>query len=208
MIKVKGRPFLEIILDNLKERGFTRIILSVCYKHEIIIDYFGSSFKGVELVYSIEEEPLGTGGAIVKSTEFISYDSIWVMNGDTFIDLDYLNVQKEFNKDKVPIMIVAKVANSSRYGKITTSKGKVKKFLHDGNATSSNLINAGTYLIPRDLFGDKKIKKSFSFEKEFLASYTNQNDLKFIESNSFFIDIGIPEDLEKARNSNWFKIPD
>src|ERR1700722_15083615 len=84
MAPINGRPFLELLLRQLKRHGFSRVILSVGYKQETIREYFGDRSNGLELVYSVETAPLGTGGGIRQAVDFIHTDSVLVMNGDSY----------------------------------------------------------------------------------------------------------------------------
>ena len=86
MAPIGKKPFLEYVFRSLKKNGITRIILSVCYKWKIIREHFGNEFENIEIVYSIEEEPLGTGGGIKKALRQIRFNQVYVINGDTFFD--------------------------------------------------------------------------------------------------------------------------
>ena len=88
MAPVGDKPFLEYILKYLKKNGIDKVVLSVGYKWETIKEYFGDSFEDIELVYSIENEPLGTGGAIKQAMEYVSDVNVFIVNGDTFFDID------------------------------------------------------------------------------------------------------------------------
>ncbi len=192
MAIVNGKPFLEWILLYLKNYDFNRIILAVGYKKEIIKNYFKDKFLNMDIIYSEETEQLGTGGAIKKALKFANENRVFILNGDTFFNVD-LREMKKIDADVV--IAVKKLKNFSRYGRILTDKNnsivkfEEKKFCKEG------FINGGIYLIKRNIF--QKVKeKIFSFEK-FLEKNPNIN-MKIYESNSLFIDIGIPEDYQKA----------
>src|SRR5271163_4826622 len=88
MAKIGGRPFLELLLSQLKRHGCSRVILSVGYKHEGIRGYFGDKALGLEIVYSVEVAPLGTGGALSQAAGEITTGSALVMNGDSYAEAD------------------------------------------------------------------------------------------------------------------------
>ena len=88
MAPIGDKPFLEYIFKYLKKSGVTRVVLSVGYKWKVIEEYFGSSFENIELVYSVENEPLGTGGAIKKAMTKIEGEKVYIINGDTFFDVN------------------------------------------------------------------------------------------------------------------------
>ncbi len=85
MADINGKPFLQYILDYLSNSRLEKIILSVGYKYEVILKYFGKKYKNLTLIYSIEDEPLGTGGAIKKFLSFVSEKNVLILNGDTFL---------------------------------------------------------------------------------------------------------------------------
>src|SRR5271154_295249 len=88
MAKIGGRPFLELLLVQLKRHGCSRVVLSAGYKHEVIRGYFGEKALGLEIVYSVEVAPLGTGGALAQAAGEITTDITLVMNGDSYAEVD------------------------------------------------------------------------------------------------------------------------
>ena len=88
MAPIAGRPFLELLLRQLKRQGFLRVILSVGYKQEVIREHFGDKAFGLELVYSIETSPLGTGGALREAVHRLRTETALIMNGDSYTDVD------------------------------------------------------------------------------------------------------------------------
>lgn len=89
MAPVAGKPFLSYLLDQLDRQGCTHAILAVGYKKEIIQDFFGSHYKGISLSYSVEDDPLLTGGALKKALRQVTEDVAVVLNGDTFFSVDF-----------------------------------------------------------------------------------------------------------------------
>src|SRR3954468_10612314 len=88
MAPIAGRPFLELLLNRMVAAGCARIVLSVGHLHRVISDAFGDSFQGAELIYAVEETPLGTGGAIRLALGLTRESSVLILNGDTFLELD------------------------------------------------------------------------------------------------------------------------
>ena len=114
MAPIGDKPFLEYILKYLKKNGITRAILSVGYKSEIIEEYFGNNFEGIDLVYSVEKEPLGTGGAIKKAMSKVKSNQVYIINGDTFFDINLKSLILEDNS-KI-ILSLKHMKNFDRYG--------------------------------------------------------------------------------------------
>lgn len=199
MALIGDKPFLAILIEHLKRQGVREVVLSVHHMREQIEDFFGNDYKGIRIRYAIEETPLGTGGAIINSLNILHpRDPVLVLNGDSFSKID---LRKMFNihKDKGAKLSLAlrSVPDCSRYGRVVVEGGIIKDFLHSGGG-GEGYINAGVYVISPDLFKDYKLNKSFSFERDFLYQHTPQlKPLAFI-TDGYFIDIGVPEDYERA----------
>jgi len=196
MAPINDKPFLYYLLKYLQKNNIERVILSVGYKSEVIKDYFGNKFENIELIYSIEDEPLGTGGAIKKALNHLEDKQGYVLNGDTFFNIS-LNELKLFENSKI-ILTLKKMQNFDRYGNVKLDNSKKiisfeeKKFTENGN------INGGIYLLTKDTFDKFDMPKTFSFEKFLEENYKKLNALGKV-FDDYFIDIGIPEDYEKAK---------
>ena len=118
MAPVGDKPFLAFVLEYLKKQNIKRVILAVSYKYEVIQQYFGNEFLGMEIVYSIEKIPLGTGGAIKQALEFASRDC-YVLNGDTFFKIP-LECMK-LGKSKICIAL-KRVYDFDCYGAVELDK--------------------------------------------------------------------------------------
>ena len=199
MAKVYGIPFLEIILSQLVKYNFTRVILSIGYKSEIIKNHFGTQYKSIDIIYSHEEEPLGTGGAIKKSLNLLKSHYAFVFNGDTFLDLDINIANKYWLNNKKPTVVGKYIANTTRYGFLEVQNKKVLKFVEKPKIPLSGFVNCGVYI-----FSKNDLKKvpfdSFSIEYDYFIDEAKKENLMFFESCGLFIDIGIPEDYELAQS--------
>lgn len=199
MAPIGDKPFLAILLKSLKQKGFSRIILSVGYLSDCISDYFGSKYLDMDILYSYEEFPLGTGGAIKEALKLCKGDFTFVFNGDTFIDVNAGEVLEEWHKNHKPIMIAKGVDDVGRYGALNVS-GKNLTSFNEKNQNGPGLINAGCYLIPLEIFTDYDLPTKFSFEKDFLEGYILENIIEIYTSSGAFIDIGIPEDYKRSQS--------
>lgn len=197
MAPINGIPFLEYILKYLQKNGVTKVILSVCYKWETIEGYFGNNYEGIELVYVVEDEPLGTGGAIKKSLNEVENKNVYIVNGDTFFNID-LNSLELQNGESIEIALKS-MLNFDRYGCVETDKQNiVSSFTEKGYRKEGN-INGGTYLINKNIFNNYALPTKFSFE-EFMQNNFSTLQIKTKIFDSYFIDIGIPEDYQKAQS--------
>jgi D-glycero-alpha-D-manno-heptose 1-phosphate guanylyltransferase len=199
MAPVAGRPFLEILLRQLERAGCTRVLLSVGYLHAIIEGQLGAGFGAMRLDYSVEETPLGTGGAIRKTLAMAAEDAVLVVNGDTFLDAGYAEMMRFHREEGVRLtMAVTRQADMARYGGVMVRGKRVVGFEEKGRS-GAGWINAGAYVISRDLKWPSGLAEAFSFEKDFLAKETSELSPAAYEVDGFFLDIGVPEDLDRAQ---------
>lgn len=198
MAPIEGTPFLEILLRSLKKKGFNRVILSVGYLSESISQYFGNNFLGMELLYAIENKPLGTGGGVRLAMELCVEDHCFVFNGDTFIDLEVNALESMWSKKKYPIIVGRKVDETARYGNIIVFDGVVKIF-SEKNSNGPGIINAGCYVLPKGILKNWTAEVNFSLEKDYFIDAVKSYEVGFFETNGIFIDIGVPEDFERAQ---------
>lgn len=199
MAPVAGRPFLEFLLDHLINSGCQRVLLSVGYLRQVIERAFGGSYRGVPIHYVIEEQPLGTGGAIRLALEHARESAVLVTNGDTFADVDPSEVLAAHAAGKSPLtMAVTHVEDMGRYGGVIVKGGSVAGFIEKGQR-GPGWINAGTYVVDRDLAWPKELQSRFSFETDFLTPYVTQVRPTAYSFSGYFLDIGIPEDLDRAQ---------
>lgn len=198
MAPVAGRPFLELLLGSLRSKGFDRAVLSLGYMSEAVVDYFGSRYRGLELDYAIESEPLGTGGALRFAISRCVSDHVFVFNGDTYLDLEVDELASKWHSERVPIMVARQVGDTSRYGRILTSQGRVQQYVGSG-VSGHGLINAGCYVLPTGLFEGEQLPEKFSFEQDFLARAVQSQRFDVFVSRGKFIDIGVPEDYLRVQ---------
>lgn len=196
MAPTGGRPFLAYVLEDLKAKGFTRVILAVSYHHEQIKEYFGNSFCDIELLYSVEETPLGTGGAIKKALTLCTRKDIAVINGDTFFDVDFGCLYDLYRKNEARVVLAAKeMPDCTRHSTLCIEEnGKVAQF-SEKKPHKKGYINGGVYILGRNLFDNIK-EARFSFEKDVLEKMTE--GLFALKSDSYFIDMGVPEAYFRA----------
>lgn len=205
MAPVAGRPFLEILLNQLARSGCTRVILSVGHLHNVIQDHFGAAWRGIAIAYSIERVPLGTGGAIRASLAHATEESILVLNGDTYLEADYAAMMRfhagQSSPQSVSMTIaVAHQPDISRYGGVILDNNRITGFQEKGR-TGPGWINAGAYVLRRDLSWPPGLPEKFSFETDFLAPETARLHPAAFKVDGFFLDIGVPEDLDRAQTA-------
>jgi D-glycero-alpha-D-manno-heptose 1-phosphate guanylyltransferase len=201
MADIAGRPFLSWLLTRLNLQGVHRVILSVGYKAEKIQDYFQNSFNDTAIVYSVENEPLGTGGAIRLALEHAAQPQVIVMNGDTYADIELrglLAARESAGADLA--MAVTHLNDISRYGAVVVDEktNRVVGF-DEKQGSAAGYINAGTYCLRGDLFLRYPVPAKFSFERDFLPKHLAELNPVAFTAVRGFIDIGIPEDYASAQ---------
>ncbi|OGQ56462.1 MAG: dehydrogenase, partial [Deltaproteobacteria bacterium RIFCSPLOWO2_02_FULL_53_8] len=142
MAPIAGRPFLEILLSMLARKGFTRTVLSLGFMSEKITRHFGENYAGMELVYEIESQPLGTGGAIRAALARCVADHVFVFNGDTYLDIEADELERVWQADHHPVIVVREVPDTMRFGRVEMCDGRINAFLEKG-VSGAGLINAG-----------------------------------------------------------------
>jgi len=204
MAPINGKPFLEYLLRFLKNQHCRHCVLSVGYKHEIISDYFGNQYLGMELDYAVETEPLGTGGGIKNGLHLISQNDFLLLNGDSFFDVDLASLANfHFHKKSAITLSVKEVQQTDRYGTLDLEHGRVIRF-NEKRKVEKALINGGVYAVSKNVFEDDNLEKKFSFEKDILEKKTADLPIYALPFDGYFIDIGIPSDYQKAQTSSFF----
>ena len=202
MAPVAGRPFLAWVLDRLVDAGFERAVLAVGYRFEAIHDHFGDNYRGMALHYSVEHTPLGTGGAIRLAADQVTALPVFILNGDTFLELDYAAMVAAHRQASARLsMAVCRVPDVGRYGALALQGDTVIGFLEKGGSGPGD-INAGVYLLSADILQQIPVHTTFSFEQQLLVPRVAELRPLAFHTTGRFIDIGIPEDFERAQQ--WF----
>jgi D-glycero-alpha-D-manno-heptose 1-phosphate guanylyltransferase len=202
MAPVREKPFLTYVLDYLKIYGIEHVVLSVGYLHEKIISYFGQEYQGIQISYAIENEPLGTGGGIKLALEKIQGSHAFVLNGDTFFDVDLFLFAAQHEQAKSELsMALRTVDDVDRYGAVKTDEqNRIQSFFEKGATKGQGNINGGVYLLPAVFFKKMSIfTDRFSMEKDVFEKLYQSSAFYGFPSDGYFIDIGIPEDYNKAQ---------
>ena len=200
MAPIYGRPFLAYLLDRLVEAGIGRIVLATGYKHEVIEAWFGTGYRGAEIVYSKEDTPLFTGGAICQAAERLETDDFVVLNGDTLFDIDLAQLYSFHCSHKARLSVaLRRVEDTSRYGSVTCEENRIIAFREKAESTGAGDINGGIYAINRAWLMSLHLPTKFSFEKELMQSLAGEDGFYGLCFSDYFIDIGVPEDYFRAQ---------
>jgi D-glycero-alpha-D-manno-heptose 1-phosphate guanylyltransferase len=200
MALISGTPFLQLLLDRLRCQGVGDVILGTGYMAEKIEGYFDCGNKfAVRIRYSREDEPLGTGGALKLAEPLIS-DPVLVLNGDSYVEWKLVPMLELFTaKDAVLVIVLQAVADVTRYGSVALDRdGRITQFLEKGARGGPGLINAGVYLLRKQIVCDLPAGRAVSLEREVFPRLLDRGVYGLI-STGLFIDIGIPDDFKRAQ---------
>ena len=199
MAQVANKPFLAYLLDYLVKFQYQRVVLAVGYEHEVIIQYFGNSYKNMDLIYAIENEPLGTGGGIANALNKTLTDHVLILNGDSFFQLNLDEFEKAYHTTYNLLTIAIKpMIEFDRYGTVEVKNDRIIAF-NEKQYCAKGLINTGIYIINKLNFFKITWPQKFSFETDFMQKYVENNHFIGYMSDGYFIDIGIPEDYHRAQ---------
>jgi D-glycero-alpha-D-manno-heptose 1-phosphate guanylyltransferase len=203
MAPVGGRPFLEHQFDYWIGQGIDRFVVSVGYRREAITEHFGHAYRGVPIDYAIEEQPLGTGGGLLLAAGAMSGAAPFlVLNGDTFFEVDLARLQLQHAQARSDwTFALFRTGESGRYmGMDVAADGRIAG-LRSGSAASGQLANGGVYLVERGALqaAARPAEGRISLEDDVLPALLAAGlRLCGFESGGRFIDIGVPQDYERA----------
>lgn len=198
MAPIAGRPFLEIVLSSLARKGFNRMILSLGFMADKISGHFGPHFMGMDMIYVVEDQPLGTGGGVRLAMERAEAGHVFVFNGDTFLDLEVDQLEQRWTAHQRPLIVGCMVPDTARYGRLLAADGVAIGFAEKGVA-GAGLINAGCYVLKRSQLETFPVGTAFSFEADYLALAVPAREFDVFVTEGRFIDIGVPEDFLRAQ---------
>ena len=203
MAPVRNRPFLDYQLSWLSKNGCKNAILCTGYLAETISEHYGNRFRDMSIDYSVEKEPLGTGGAVKKAFDQRDDNEVLVVNGDSMFEIDLTLLMDLHGTHRAECSVALRhVADTSRYGSIDIdSSNRVVAFREKTQAGGPGLINGGIYLLNRQAFlRHAPSAANFSLENDFFTKKTDTMKLHGFVFDSYFIDIGIPSDYDRAQH--------
>ncbi|GAC1399574.1 MAG: nucleotidyltransferase family protein [Sediminibacterium sp.] len=200
MAPVNGRPFIYYVIEHLRKQGIQKFIFSLGYKSEAFTNYLSQHLAPDTYLLVTEKEPLGTGGAVQFAGRHSQEKNVVVVNGDSIFKTD-LAAQSGFHMthDAHCTLALKPMKQFDRYGAVelnedhTISSFKEKQFCTEG------LINGGVYVLNRELFLQEGLPEKFSFEQDYLQQYYHAKRIYGVIQDAYFIDIGIPEDYQRAQ---------
>ncbi len=201
LLPIKDKPFLEYLINFLKNKGTKKIVIAIGYRGQKIKKYFTTGKRqGVAIQYSAENGRYlsGTGGAVKKAKNKLKNDDFLVLNGDSFVDVDIKKIYDFHKKNKSLVTMVAvQLKNVERYGSLSISaKNKLLAFKEKGKK-GAGFINGGIYVFNNKIFKYFPQTRFVSLEKDIFPRILNQ--ITIYKSHGYFIDIGLPADYKRAQ---------
>jgi D-glycero-alpha-D-manno-heptose 1-phosphate guanylyltransferase len=185
MAPVNGIPFLDILIGYLKEA---------------IIPHIRNHHPDIKASFAEEDQPLGTGGGIFTALIKAEKKHVFVLNGDTFYNVD-LSSLEDFHLQHIAQCSLAlkPMKDFDRYGTVELNEDATIGAFREKAPCKSGLINGGVYLLNRIAFLKEPFPIKFSFEQDYLAKYLDKHKITGQVQDAYFIDIGIPEDYTRAQ---------
>lgn len=199
MALIEGKPFMEYVVHELSRYGIRDIVFAVGYKGTMVEEFFGDGKAfGITASYAYEEELLGTAGAIKNAGKQIYEDWFFVLNADTFYQLDYRRLMEVRDRRSLDFALVLRqVPDVSRYGRAVLVQDMLAEFNEKTTRPAPGTINGGVYLMKRELLAEIPEGK-VSLENEMIPKWMGMEKagrrLGGIVNDGYFIDIGVPED--------------
>ena len=199
LAEVGGRPFLFYLLDQLAAVRVRQVVLCTGYLGHQVRDKLGETYGPMELLYSQEPSPLGTGGALCFALPLLESETVLVLNGDSFCEANlraFCLVHRL--RGARASLLLAEVTDTGRFGWVALDEeGRITGFREKGKATGGGWVNGGIYLINRALLETIPPQQTVSLEQDLFPAWVGRGLYGF-RSQGRFIDIGIPESLAGA----------
>jgi D-glycero-alpha-D-manno-heptose 1-phosphate guanylyltransferase len=196
---VGSRSFLDIQIKQLATAGVDKVVLSLGYMADKVIDAVRQAVPPIPVQHVVEHELLGTGGAITHVLDTLGLDEVLVANGDTWLEGDISDMFAPLARADGELfrMAVVHVPDRARFGGIETDDlGRVYRFVEKGHP-EAGLINAGLYRLCRQALTACPSTKPFSLEAEVLPHLATAGAIRACHVDGSFIDIGVPEDYRR-----------
>jgi mannose-1-phosphate guanylyltransferase len=202
MAQIANRPFLELLLTQLRRNSFRRVILAVGYRSETIFSHFGNEFVGLDLLYSDEPFPLGTGGALRHAACLVESAAALVMNGDSYTDANlYQLVEDHYDSNADASLLVVRANGRNDCGSVVMDdRGWIQEFKEKVSSSEAAYVNAGIYVLSRSLLFGIPAGVPVSIEHELFPRWLNENKLlRAVMCSGECVDIGTPERYRMAQ---------
>ena len=199
MAPVGGRPFIGYVTDYFRRAGIQRFIFALGYKHSAFDDFFRQDFPKGGYAVSLEQEPLGTGGAIRQACTLATEQTVLILNGDTFFRIGLEALSAFHHEHEADCSLCLKpMKDFNRFGVVEQDAQQRVRHFREKQYYAEGLINGGVYALEVEKFLQEN--QVFSFEKDYLEKVLDTRRIFGLVQDTYFIDIGIPEDYQQVQN--------
>lgn len=197
MAPVAGKPFIDQVIFHLKNHGVTHFVFALGYMSEILIEHLITNYQDqLQMTIAVEEQPLGTGGAITYAAQFVKGNDFFALNGDSLFAMDPQKLR--FTGSEMCVVGLKAMENGELYETVLIDENCFITSFIEEMPVEKGLINGGIYLLDKKRLMSLGLPEKFSFEKDFLEVYCKEKAIKGSIEDAHFIDIGVPEDFRKA----------
>ena len=200
MAPINGVPFISYLIDNLINEGVTNFIFSLGYKSELFISFLEEKLPMKNYLIVIEDEPLGTGGAIKLACKKAKDENVIALNGDSLFKVNLKELMHFHLEKKSRCTLALKpMQDFERYGSVEIDAVQKIISFKEKQFITKGCINGGVYAIEVASFLQKSLEDKFSMEQDYLEKYSGEGNFYGFIQEGYFIDIGIPEDFVRAQ---------
>lgn len=200
MAPINGVPFISYLIDNLINEGVTNFIFSLGYKSELFISFLEEKLPMKNYLIVIEDEPLGTGGAIKLACKKAKDENVIALNGDSLFKVNLKELMHFHLEKKSRCTLALKpMQDFERYGSVEIDAVQKINSFKEKQFITKGCINGGVYAIEVASFLQKSLEDKFSMEQDYLEKYSGEGNFYGFVQEGYFIDIGIPEDFVRAQ---------
>ncbi len=199
MVPVAGRPFLHLLMEHFASQNYRHFVLAVSYLWEQIRNYFGDGSRfGWHVEYSVEPQPLGTGGAVLLAQKLWGQRAI-VANGDSFLAENWRSLVQTHQSSGAPATLaLVHQDDCSRFGRVEVCDGYITGFTEKSADTGPGWINAGVYVLEADALAGMPVGEAFSLERDVFPRLAGKMAAYFCKKS--FADIGTPQSLAEFQH--------
>lgn len=200
MAPVAGKPFIAYVIAHLQQQGIQHFIFALGYKSGAFTEFLSQTLPAGSFTLSVEPEPLGTGGAIKLACQQLTEKTTLVANGDTLFKVQLAKMAGFHHLCGAHCTLALKpMQHFERYGVVELNKDYSIRSFEEKRYYESGYINGGVYLLHAEKFLQESLPEKFSFEKDYLENLYSTRRMFGVIQDEYFIDIGIPEDYERAQ---------
>lgn len=199
LAEVCGRPFLHYLLYQLADFGLDRVVLSTGYRAAQVQQAVGTEFQRLEIAYSTEDAPLGTGGAVRLAAERAEARRYLVMNGDSYCEFSLTDLLNRHEDSRALMTMTLCRGERAASGSVTFNAQHHVTSFSEKSTSGIGFMNAGVYLINRQPILKLPSRKPLSLERDIFPSWIAEGITAYSTEQGRFIDIGTPETLSEAQ---------